>query len=400
MSSSRALGCLVALAAITATSASAEDWTFGGRLVQRFQADSDRELNDSTTNGGGDDGGFVFESATRVEGDIAVENKRSRWTLESGIGVSFFAGEGASDADDFDHTLPRLALGYTRTGKTSLFEASGVFSIEETSFSQFEDTGIADQDTTETRIEGEARYTMQLTEANSASIGATGSSVKFSDTSTDLTPTDTVGVETAFTRRLSQRTSGSVLFNLGAFWADNEEETESRYAGLSGRVERNLTKNLDLSVRAGAAVVHTEELVGATREDDVVIGLDGEAQLVYRAKEFDSALSASRVLVPSSLGELQTRTSVRFSLGHDINSVSRFDFSTAYSYLESASDLGDNGDDDARQTLSVSPSYRLGLAPDWGMRVGYNYRLSDDDDEVESSHGVFLEVSRDFEIFP
>jgi hypothetical protein len=161
----------------------------------------------------------------------------------------------------------------------------------------------------------------------------------------------------------------------------------------TGGLETQLNPRLTMGFDAGFNVADIER--DSPERDDTAIGFNGGLHFNYQlAADTQISLVADQGFEPSSLGELQNRTTIGLSIGHSINSRSRFTLSTSYSRQVSA----DNSNDTDRQLFVLGPSYSIDLTPDWRARMGYTLRLRDEDADLAVSNNFFLTLSRSFNL--
>lgn len=46
----------------------------------------------------------------------------------------------------------------------------------------------------------------------------------------------------------------------------------------------------------------------------------------------------------------------------------------------------------------LSPSYTIDLTPDWQVRMGYTFRLRDEDAGLATSNNFFVSINRSFDL--
>jgi hypothetical protein len=404
---------LVLAAMVHGGSAVAADWTLAADLEQRFEADSNFRLER-------DSEGAVVGSTSSVGLRLGARTKRTEWNLKPGARVSAFAGEG--DDSGLNRSDPRVSGGVIHRGKR--FTANAAFNFVRTSvaFAQFglaplpegsvvlpggvvllpdatlvpvdEFETISREDATLNRLNVRGGLTLSLDPRNRISASASGARTRFSDDTVELVPTTTYGTTVRLEHDLTKRTETALSLGLRHFTADDVVNTESLAFTATGGFDTNLTPRLSFGLDAGVSLIDFRQ--DPPGSDDNSVTFAGGLRLDWALADTRFALSATQSVEPSSLGELQSRSTAGLAVSHSINR--RSELSLVSSYSRQARTGGGVGPDTDRQLFVLGPTYKINLTPDWRLSIGYRFRLSDQEDGLATSNNVFIGLSRSFDL--
>ncbi len=391
----------------------AAEWKLAADVEQRFEADSNFGLDEASD-------GTLVGSTSSIGLRLTGETKRTVWNLNTGARLSAFAGEG--DDTGLDRSDPRLSGGLVHRGKR--FSANMAFSFVRTSvaFAQFgldplpsgavalpggvvllpdntivpleEFETISSEDATLNRVSAQGGLTYSVDPRNRVSFSASGAVTRFSEDTIDLVPTTTYGTTVDWERDLTRRTATTLSLGLRHFTADDVFNTESLAFTATGGFDTELTPRLSFGLDAGVSLIDFRQ--DSPGSDDFSVGFEGGLSVDWASADTRFSLSARQGVEPSSLGELQSRSTVGLSIGHSINR--RSDVSLASSFSRQVSAGGDVGLDTERYLFVLAPTYGIDLTSRWRLATGYQFRLSDQDEGLASSHNVFVSVSRSFDL--
>jgi hypothetical protein len=365
--------------------AAAADWSLTGRTALTIEADTNRDLDV-------DSDGPVYGATTTAGLTLGVRTEQLTISLSAGAEGALFGGPG--DTSELTRLEPgdvAATLGYT--GKTYTFGARASFAIDPTSVTQIEDTGLTDTDTSQLTTRAGVDLTLRLDERTDALFGATADLIDFAESADGLEPTRTYGVSTGLRRELTRTTTGTATLGLRHFSADNAEETRSQTLDLSAGLDHRRTSRHTVGVTGGVTAVRTVEIGQGTEFD---LGATGGLRFGYRLQNLTFELDASQAIDPSSEGELQAFTRVGGTLGYAINARERFSLATALSRGTPLS-----GDTASSLTFTTGPTYTLALTEQTALSLGYQFRLSQDEDAgAATGHQVFLTLERRFTLLP
>ena len=383
------LAGLVLAGLVQAGPAAAAEWTLAADVVQRIEVDSNFKLDDTSE-------GVLYGSTSTIDLRLAARTKRTRWNLAAGTRLSVFAGSG--DDTGLDGADPRVNGGVFHQGKRFTADATFRFSRTSVAFTQFggEDFDtITDENATRTRFDLRGGATFNLDPLNRLSLSASGTLERFSnEDGSDLEPNDSYGTTVSWEHDLTKRTSTDLSLELRRFTVDDAENFESLTLTTTGGLDTQLTPRLTFGFDAGFNVANIKR--DPPGRDDTPVGFNGGLRLDGQlAADTQFSLEANHGFEPSSLGELQTRSTVGLSIGHSINSRARLSLSASYSRQVSADNSNDT---DNSQLFVLSPSYTIDLTPDWQVRTGYTFRLRDEDAGLATSNSFFVSINRSFDL--
>ena len=326
--------------------------------------------------GGGDDTG-LNRANPRLNGGVFHRGKR--FTANAAFGFS------------------RQSVAFTQFGLTlppagSVILPNNTVILPDNTVATLDDFGtISNEDATQNNLDLRGGVTFTIDPLNRLSLAASGNIVRFSNNATELEDATSLGTTVGWEHDLTQRTSTDLSFGIRTFEVDDDENTESLSFTTTGGINTQLTPRLTFGLDSGVTVTDIQR--DSPGRDETPIGFTGGLQLDYRLADTQFALVANQGFEPSSLGEVQTRSTVGLSIGHSINSRSQLSLSASYSRQVSA----DNSNDTARQLLALSPGYSIDLTPDWRAQMGYTLRLRDDNG-FATSNNFFLAISRTFDL--
>jgi hypothetical protein len=268
---------------------------------------------------------------------------------------------------------------------------------------------------------------------------------RYTDASIGLTDTRRVNLGASFAARLSPVTSATLRLGFSTFRNDNDDQTRRETKSVNLGINHAVSERLGFSASIGPTRVETREGGVTRRQDgiDVSVGMNYDlpngavgASLSTRTNQDGTRTSFSisrsmafpRASVSSSLGVTRSpggdlfttaslsyrhplprgnftlalnrgigtdandndvaRTALSMGLSHQINALSSVNFNASLASR-------DDGSDDR---ASLSATYRQQFTEDWGVNLGYRYDTRDRAGGRAANHGVFLSLSRSFDI--
>lgn len=364
-------------------------------------------------------------------------------------GAAIIENPAGDTGTELDFGRAAMALEYRREVPSALLELSATLRNDDVG--SFEDLASADESGTQTDYDLSARIETGRTSAVGLALGLEYEATDYHDvTDPDLVDTTEARADAAVILRFSEVATG----RLGLRYSEREEDTAgttvtqmlTSYAGLDYAV----SERLDLTAELGYTEIETEDfglvervtgpdlLLGATydmpvgtisallqvttdedddRRETFEIGRDLEtprdtisARLgVTRADTTGTDLVGSllwdRDLPDGSLGlELAHRVSFDDDDGEigtsivsvtwlkNINEISSISLDVAYEQSDS--------DVETIEQVSFGAGYSQQLTQDWNLDTGVEYRVRDDADGRARSPGVFVALSREFQVRP
>lgn len=382
-----------ALLIVAAAPSGAADWSVNGFFSQRFEA---------TSNSGLDGEGGVVGATTDLGLAFRLATPTTQWTLAPGVRGSLFTGSGD---DGLDNLGFRFNSSVAHRGPRSNTTASFSVIPDSTNFTDFDSGGdTRNRNTTQITYAANLGYAYDINETNSVSLSAFARKRDFTEDSTTLEPTLSFGGGATWRRDLGPATSGSLGFTATRFTADSAEDPETLSYEVRAGLDHQVSPRLTLGGTLGVSLVDSERnriRPGATvRENDLTPGFVGDLTLSYAASpDTRYTFGVSQSIDQNTDGTVENRSSVSAGLQHSINSRSRVGLTGRLGFSNPVFDDGGGGTGGDRVTLSVQPTYSYALTQNWDASLGYALR-AEDDNGIETSHQVFLQISRGLSFLP
>ena len=372
--------------------AAAADWKASSTLSQRFEFDDNISVS-------ADSAGNVLASLTGLSTLIEALAPTHRFTLGQSFDLYKYTGPGKDDVED-RFTYENVFARFTKDTKATTYEIGANIRRDPTESTEFlEETGrTAERDVDRLSARADGSVTHQVNTRNSVVYDLSAEVVDYSGDSDDFTPFVRADTNLSWIHTINGRTSVSANGGLGYSQFDDEVNTTNytflTTIGVDHRLSKRLSATLDIGIRG--ALIREDATLLLPSEEECGIGPTANFSIDYRGKRTAISLTGTQSLEPSSDGELESRTSVGFRIGHDINSASAVSFDVTVSRFESASDTGTTD----TQTLTVGPTYSRRINRYWGADFGYLFRYRDDSVETAKSNKLFFSLSRDINWLP
>ena len=405
----RAIACSTLFGCLMLPGAGKADWDVSGRVGETIEANDNPQLLEDSP------GGSVG-SLTGLSLQAINTMPTSSWELGTNLAFSKFWGPGALDS--LDGVRGGVRTAYDKATPLTEYHAGFSAQVLPASLSEVVDSGLTNADSTSITYAGDGALKHQLNQLNAFALSISASSQAFiddgqspgSDNSSEaLTPNTYVTAGQSWIHALSPRTDFTLALSTG--WYTSDGGTDSLSESATAAFQTQFSERLSASIRAGGNVVRTTgnidpETPGvAPSSDETSTGFIGSADLAYALrKRTNLGVSASHDLAPSSLGELQQRTAVGVTLGHQINE--RSSLSASGVFVNQLPLSSTEIDLDSRQALVLSLAYQRSLSQYWDLQLAYNFTEQNNgqgefvqffNDEGQSiSNAVFLTLSRQF----
>lgn len=377
-----------------APEANATEWIIGGSVSERLSLE--------------DDEGVGYGATTALGLDFtALVSPRTQWDFETGASIGFFGGSGDVAEGVGSELYPNLATAVSHNAKYVDAGASFAFDLQPVAFAQLDQTGVTEGDATQMTVQFTADAALALDARNSFNLGGSGRIVRFTQGSTTLEPTTSIGMNLGWGRALSTDMQSNLSLGVSRFTSEREDEPESLSLSLSAGASHSANPRLSFSGSLGLSVTRTTQTLLGMRDTELELGALGDLGVDWAATpdtQFSFALSHG--LTPSEFGDLQTTTAVGIGVQHAINSWTRAGINLLLQRQEAGGGFEEAGtleDDEGGLSAAISPSISFTLTPDWDLRAGYALRIESGEDEGDSdavSNQVFLTVTRQFDILP
>jgi hypothetical protein len=384
--------CLAAGLGLNFVSAQAANVTIIVKTSERLEFDDNitRSVNSS---------GNVYSSVSTINTDFAW--KMPRLELSAGTGTSFRKSTGPGKTNDLNSFDPNLSLGLVKRGLTSRFSLSSSFRVQNSTFSELDDTDITDQNTDRLTLKLNSDWAYNINSTNTFTLSGGITVVDFTKSNASLTPFIDLNAQAQWTRTLTNLTSVNANLGLSFFKADNLEERQSTTFSASADLSTRLSPRLSINVGGGVNLIKTDENrivagIVAGKTSDTTLGFQTNLGATYALRDIQLSLTAQQALDPSADGQLNQRSSLGFSISQKINRRSTLSLSTQVSRREAASDSSSEVSDQ----FSINPKYSYKLARDWEASIGYDFTYRKNDDGTAQANRLFVSLSKNTTLDP
>ena len=382
------------------TPVSAGDWQINSSVSETVEANDNPQLLPDSP--GGDVG-----SLTTFSLDAINESPTLRLGFGADLTLRAYTGPGALDSYDGLQGDVRGSL--EKTTKLTKYDLAAFWQRAPASVSELTDSGILAADTIRDTYFANAGLLHQLNDLNALGWSVSGTSVTFTDEDEGLSPYNDISMSESWVRSISPTAQMTAALGTQWYQSDNVVDTESLVQRATLQLDRQLTSRMKIMGRAGGGVAYTDQ--------DYWLGLDrietsdtsglfiGAAELAYELKNTVLAASASHDFAPSSLGEMQERTSVGVSIDHKINERSGILLNGQFFHQLPGVDNPD--EEERRQALILAVSYSRNVMRDWDLILTYRFVEQQEQadlfvpfqDGSATSNAVFVTLNRELYLF-
>jgi len=377
----------VAVLFLAVPTAEAVDWSATSVITERAEVDDNIGVDV-------DSDGEVYGSSTSVSLDVKATTQRSTLNVSGGFNLNEFAGPGAdSDLDSFSQNAGgNLQI----RGPRSTFGLTSSFSRQNTTFSEFEDTGVNNGATDRISYSVGGNVSVNVNRSNRLTVSAGFDAVDFGRPVDRLTPFQNIETSAAWITNLTENTDFEVRGTAGFLRRDDLEDTRNETFSVTGRLTTDVTSYLTVFGSGGVNLIHsTETPIAGMRQSDTRVGTLFDVGFDYQVGVANVGVSFSQSVSPSATDGLRENRSVNANLSHRINTISSVSLSAIYSMQTSTSSEGSD-----RTFARISPTYSVQLSRYWHFGLGYEFRFQDGDDGSGKSNKVFGTLSRKFVLLP
>ncbi|MGL4236950.1 hypothetical protein [Tabrizicola sp.] len=369
----------------------------------------------------------------------------------SATGAAIIENADGSSGTEVDFGRSALNFAYSREVPAAILEIAAEFRSDDVE--AFADD-LADTDEVGRRTDYSlsARLEVGRTSSVGFAFGVAFEETDFRDTtSTDLIDTREARGDVAVIFNFSEVATGRLGLRFRQREEDDTANTTTEETVVFAGLDYSVSERLDLGLELGYTDTETEEfgVVDRDRGPDALINLtydmpvgtasallrvttdadEGQRETFELGRIFETPVDAvearlgithadatgtdligslrwSRALPDGSIGlDIERRVSFDtddseevtasvFSLSwtKDVNEVSGILLDATYELSDAASER--------IEQVTLGATYTRQLTQDWGLSGGLNYRVRNDGDGRSESPGVFIALSRDFEIRP
>ena len=394
----RPRGALLGLAALSLASlaacppAMAVEWTMGGSVSQSLQAETNRDLdpNDSQP---------IYGGTTSFGVDLRALTPTTQWQFETGASAGYFGGSG--DTSGLNGSFPNFAAAVSHNGEYVDSGASFAVDYEPVAFSQLDNTGRTQGNATQLTmtLSGDAAY--PIDPLNSLSLGAYGQIIRFPSGTTTLDPTTDYGTNLSWGHQLSATTQGNLTFGVSRFTSQGADQPQSLTFSFSGGVGHEVNARLSVNASLGLQASRTTQTLFGQDETGFSVGPSGSVDVAWQpAADTHLVFALSHGLSPTSFGELQNTTAAGAGLQHAINDWTSTGISVFLQRQTASGGFQSQTQEPTRLYGTISPNISFSLTQDWALRASYTFSMERQSGSNAFSNGVFMTITRAFDILP
>ncbi|MEM9045959.1 MAG: hypothetical protein AAGC81_14810 [Pseudomonadota bacterium] len=365
----------------------AVDWNLRGFARQRFEFDSNRQLD-------ADSEGAIYGSLSTLGLRLDARTKRSLLSLNAGVTARVFGGPG--DTDNLSRFDPEISASHVYAGKDYSISNGLSLDVRPTTETQFEDSGIVEDQANQFTFAYNTGYTQSINARNSWSLSGDVRVIRFDEDVDGLAESERVGVNTSWQHALSQTTS--VFASSGFRYFNSDNETTSQTVDFTTGVNHQRTSRHNFGATGGFSVVRIEDGDAPGEPTEVNVGFNGGASFDYAIQRFNAGIDFSQRIDPSSSGDVDAFTRLSGALSYQLTPFSTLSGNLNFTRRTAISDA-DAANDPNGQFLSLGPRFTTRLTDDVNLSLGYLFRLdADEDSDIGTGHQLFLTISKNFEV--
>lgn len=385
------VGAASAWLMVSMPSAEAFDWSVKSRVSETL--DYDDNVNRQAKSDGD-----AYGSTTDLSVDLLGVMKTWSLGIASNLSFSEFGGRGASDNQD--GLQGGIDLGLDKKTRRTDYGLTASVDVQRASASEIEDSGLTTVDTERITVSVGNSISHRINHRNSLSFSLGATVVEFADENVGLTPFVDLTTSGTWSHKLTKRTVFDGSIDLEWFDADNLTETESLIGRANAGLTTQFSKRMTVQAGVGIGVVRTRSLqatgAGRSREVDTEPSVLGNLRLDYQLKRGSVSAFTSHSLSPSSLGEIQVRSTVGMGSSYRINQFSTLLLNASFTRQDTEESSESAGGNTQRDLFRISPAFSYNFARNWYASAGYTFTRQDTTAGVADSNAVYFSVSRDF----
>ncbi len=276
------------------------------------------------------------------------------------------------------------------------------YSIAPARDSAEQDSGVFGVDSEKTSRSISPSVSYQLTELDSLNFSPSYSDATYS--TNDFTDYENKALNFSWSRKWTERYTSSV----SVFYSKYESTRDSEVNGLSSTSDSvgiNFTSTYlvsekwDIFGTIGGRVTESDTdfntILGKNSVSDSSEGFLLDAGFNYNAESLSAHFNVNRSLIPSSQGQLNEQSRISLDLNYQI--TERLSAAMLSSYQESESTSSDRDSSDGagtRSNLTIQPTVRWKISPDWTLSTSYRYRYQKrpSEEKAADSNSIMLSV--------
>jgi len=385
--------------------AQAVDLVLKSQLGQSVEFNDNRDLSPKSK-------GNTYSSVSTATLDAIARTPDSKYTANLDVSYRAFAGPGADLLlDALDHGL---RAGMESKHKVMTYNLAGSWARRDASTVQIEDIGFATVGGHVDTFVAEGGMRRALSPEESIGWATRATLIQFSSQRTNARAIDSLSITTTADWRRQLNPLTDVTSSLQLEWQslDNASGTDNFIWRPTLGVQHRLTKQLTVKVTGGASITTTTQDVATPIPPAVAplpsgtrLGWLADFLLVYKLKMMEVSFLAAHSVAPSALGDLQERSTVSLSYRQDINAVSAFSLSGAFTRITAPP--GSNAilidqpafAGNAVDVYTAALGYNHKLARDWNAQLSYKFTHRRTESNSASSNALMLSVKHDMTIW-
>jgi len=374
--------------------AHAAEWNVNGNIYQNFSYEDNPAMRDNKK------GSFVYEVIPVLNARYKTQN--SEIAASASYGYQDYAAISEFSGDLQDYSL----LGQYHAERASYSLTADYSKAPARNSAEF-DTGVFDTGADRTSWLVKPEFSYQITAIDILTVNGSYGEILYStdgfanskNAVFDLgwarqwTERYTAGLNVVYYRYEAEPT----LFNGSDPTLQAANDIVSNSYGFNFSNNYLLSETWQVNIVLGyryTDTLNSLNIDGAT--SDIKDGSHGfltDSSLIYSGEVYSASIGVNQSLVPDGQGQLNQQTGVRLAGNYSLTEKLSTDLQFSYLYSKPISGLRDVLDD-TRQYISVTPSIRYQITPDWELSGSYRYRQQDNNlsEQVVSSNTIMLTI--------
>ena len=361
-----------ALAGIPTAGAGAADWSLKALFSETAIYEDNRGLAPVSP---GPDYGLT----TALSFDLMARTPTCEFHLQPDFSYPYYFGPGSAGLTNEFQWSGAMSVSKT-VSQTTQFSLTASLTPSSTKVSELTDSGETTLDATRWTTTYGGTVTHQLSRLDTVTLSATKTAVRFTGSSGNLIPFTSDALSGTWQHRVSELTTVTTTLGYFDYSSSHAGTPSSRTYSATFGASTSFTRRLSGQASGGLRATTTEG--GGT-----VLGYLANANLTYKEKRGQIAVSAAQSATPSSTGGVQSSLSFGVSAGKTINRNAHASIAANYAtYTDPAGET--------RRSFTLSPSYAYSLNRNSQFTVGYTFGKDTDTTGSTLSNTVTLAYSR------
>lgn len=374
---------------VLVSTTSAADWSAKGNFGVSLEASDNRSLVPNSP-------GETYVAATHLM--LSTIARLPGFQFEAAGDVSYrnLSGPGDDGSEDPINYGGRFRV--EKLDKLTKYFLAGAWRHEDAVTAQLADSGVVLVNGDITTYTMDAGFLRQVSPLDTFKWSIGGRAVDL--TSPVAAPYVDVLMTNAWTRKLTRRTEFTGVLELEMLARDDVANTNTYFARALAGLTHEVSKQLKICGAVGAGMHHTTRdavLLPLPEPTETSASWLADFNVSYRpGPSTEITFSAIRSIQPSTIGEVQNRTTVSLALRQALNHSSYLLLLGEFNRVSSLDGL--DYDDADLWRASVTYGYRF--TPEWSAHLTYRYAERMDDNGLAHSNTFLFSAVRDFVILP